>query len=142
VTSIQVEEVTFMAGERIGASALPQAISQVLADFADLFQKEIRLARAEVSANLAAKLHAGIWMSAAAVLGFVSLLALVEAVILLIASYDIALHSASFIVAAVLAVVAALMLLRGRSDAREPVAPTRAVQQIKKDISVAKEQLT
>jgi len=33
-------------------------------------------------------------------------------------------------------------LLRGRSDAREPVAPTRAVQQIKKDISVAKEQLT
>jgi hypothetical protein len=52
------------------------------------------------------------------------------------------LHWASFIVAAALAVVATLMLLRGRTDAREPVAPARAVQQIKKDISVAKEQLT
>jgi hypothetical protein len=131
-----------MAPDRTGASAFPQAISQVLADLADLFAKELRLARAELSANLAMKLHAGIWISAAAVLGFVSLLALVEAVILFIASYGIALHWASLIVAAALAVVACPALLRGRSDAREPVAPTRAVQQIKKDISVAKEQLT
>jgi uncharacterized membrane protein YqjE len=138
-----MDEVTFMAADRIGASALPQAISHVLADLADLFGKELRLARAELSTNIAAKLHAGIWMSAAAVLGLIGLLALVEAAILFIASYyGIALHWASLIVAVALAVIAGLTMLRARSQAQEPVAPTRAVEQIKKDISVAKEQLT
>jgi hypothetical protein len=131
-----------MATDRIGATALPQAISQVLGDLADLFAKELRLARAELSANLTAKLHAGIWMSAAAVLGLIGLLALVEAAILFIATYGIALHLASLIVAVALAVVAGLMLLRGRSQAQESMTPTHAVAQIKKDISVAKEQLT
>jgi len=131
-----------MAAERIRASALPGALSEVLADVADLFQKELRLARAEVSANLAAKLHAGIWMSAAAVLGFLSLLVFVEAVIFLIASYGFALHWASLIVAGILAALAMFFFLRGRADAREPIIPARAAQQIRKDISTAKEQLT
>jgi hypothetical protein len=131
-----------MASEGIGASALPRVLSEVLSDVADLFQKELRLARAEVSANLASKLHAGIWITAAAMFGFMGLLVFVEAAIFFVASYGIALHWASLIVAGVLAVFAALMFLRGRSEARQPIAPTRAVQQVKKDISIAKEQLT
>jgi hypothetical protein len=131
-----------MASEGIGASALLRVLSEVVADVADLFQKELKLARAEVSANLASKLHAGIWMITAALFGFVALLLFAEAVVFFIASYGIALHWASLIVAGVLALLAVTMFLRGRSEARQPVAPTRAVQQIKKDISVAKEQLT
>ena len=131
-----------MTYERIRASALPQAFSDVVSDVADLFQKELRLAGAEVSAKIAAKLHAGIWLSTAGLLGLLALLACLEGVILLIASYGLALHSASFIVAAVLAAAAGLFVLRGRSDARETMVPTRAVHQIKKDISTAKEQLT
>ena len=131
-----------MTYERLRASALPQALSEVVVDLADLFQKELRLARAEVSAKFAAKLHASIWMSGAGLLGCVALLVFVQAIIFLIASYGIALHWASLIVAGVLAASAALFFFRGRADARETMVPTRAVHQIKKDISTAKEQLT
>ena len=61
-----------MALERIKDAALPQAVSDVVADLADLFQKEIRLARAELSAKITTKLHAGLWMSVAGILGLIS----------------------------------------------------------------------
>jgi hypothetical protein len=131
-----------MTYERLRASTLPQALSEVVADVADLFQKELRLALAEVSGKLTAKLHAGLWMSTAGLLGFTAVLTFVQAIIIFIASYGIALHLASFIVAGVLACLAALLFIRGRADARETMVPTRAVDQIKKDISTAKEQLT
>jgi hypothetical protein len=37
-----------MAYERLKDTALPHALSDVVADLADLFQKELRLAKAEV----------------------------------------------------------------------------------------------
>ena len=50
-------------------SALPRALSEVVSDLADLFQKEIRLARAELSEKLSLKIRAGVWISVAAGLG-------------------------------------------------------------------------
>jgi len=41
-------------------SALPRALSDVVSDLADLFQKEIRLARAELSEKLSLKIRAGV----------------------------------------------------------------------------------
>ena len=93
-----------MAHERLRNAALP--LSEVVADLADLFQKEFRLARAEVLAKLSSKLHAGIWMSVAGVLAVVTALVLVEAAIFAIASYGIALHWSCLIVAAALGVLA------------------------------------
>jgi uncharacterized membrane protein YqjE len=130
-----------MAYERIKASALPQALSDVVADVADLLQREIKLARVELSAKLSSRLHAGVWMLLAALLGLIALLALVEGVILYIATLGVALHWASMIVAGGLAVIAALFFLRGRADARETVLPTHTAQQIQKDIATAKEHL-
>ena len=46
--------------------ALPRALSDVVADLADLFQKELRLAKAELSEKLSIKAWAGVWMAAAA----------------------------------------------------------------------------
>ena len=54
--------------------ALPRALSDVVADLADLFEKELRLAKAELSEKLSIKAWAGVWMAAAA---FFALLAVI-----------------------------------------------------------------
>ena len=56
-----------MAHDRLKNATLPQALSEVVADLADLFQKELRLAKAEISAKISTKLSAGIgneWLRA------------------------------------------------------------------------------
>jgi hypothetical protein len=131
-----------MALDRLKDGSLPNALSSVVGDLADLFQKEMRLARAELSAKLATKLQAGVWMSAAGVLGLVAALLVVQAAVFGIASYGIALHWASLIVAGAVAVLAAAFFLKGRSDAKEELAPTRTINQVKRDIATAKEHLS
>lgn len=131
-----------MALERTKDAALPHAVSDVVADLADLFQKEMRLARAELSDKITTKLQAGIWMSAAGVLGLIAGLLVVQAAVFGIASYGIALHWSCLIVAGIIAAIAALSYFKGRSDAQEELVPTRTINQIKQDISTAKEQLT
>jgi putative superfamily III holin-X len=131
-----------MAYERLKDAALPRAVSDVVADVTDLFQKEIRLARAELADKVTTKVTAGIWMAVAGVLALVAGLLVLQSAIFAIASYGIALHWSSLIVAAVVAAAAAAVYLKGRSDAQEEIAPRRTINQIKRDISTAKEQLT
>jgi hypothetical protein len=131
-----------MAYERLKDATLPHALSDVVTDLADLFQKEIRLARAELGNKLTIKFAAGVWMLAAGVLGLVAGLLVLQAAVFFIASYDIALHWSCLIVAGIVAVVAAGAYLKGRSDAREEVVPRRTLNQVKQDIAIAKEQLT
>lgn len=131
-----------MALDRIRDAALPNVVSGVVADLADLFQKEMRLARAELSAKIATKIQAGVWMSAAGVLGVIAALLAAQSAVLGIASYGIALHWASLLVAGFVALIAALLFIKGRSDAKEELAPTRTINQVKRDIATAKEQLS
>ena len=124
-------------------SALPRALSEVVSDLADLFQKEIRLARAELSEKLSLKIRAGVWISVAAVLGLVALLVLIEALVFGIAAgFGIALHWSCLIVAALLAAVAAAAYAKGHADDQEVLFPTRTIQNVKQDIATAKEQLS
>jgi hypothetical protein len=132
-----------MAHERLKDSTLPHSLSEVVADLADLFQKELRLAKAEIFSKISTKINAGIWTSAAALLAFMAAFIVLQAIILAIASYyDIAMHWSCLIVAAGLAVLAAIAFLKGRADAQEDLTPGRTIHQIKRDISTAKEQLT
>jgi hypothetical protein len=131
-----------MAHEQLKNSALPRALSDVLADLGDLFQREMKLARAELSAKLSTKLRAGIWLSAAGVLGVLVALLVVQAAVFGIASFGIAMHWSCLIVAGVLAAVAAAAFFKGRADAREELTPTRTIHQINQDIRATKEQLT
>ena len=74
-------------------SALPRALSEVIADVADLIQKEMRLARTELSEQLSLKIQGGIWMGAAALLGIIAVLVLIEAAVFgLAAATGLALH--------------------------------------------------
>ena len=131
-----------MLNNHLRDSALPRLLSDVVSDVADLLQKEIRLARAEITSKLSVKVRGGIWMIVAALLGLVVFLLLVQAAVFGIASSGIALHWSALIVAGVLAVVGAIAFMLGRSAMAEELAPKRSIQQIKQDIAVTKERLT
>ena len=131
-----------MAYEQLKSSTLTRSLSDVISDLSDLFQKEMRLARAEMSAKISTKLQAGIWMGAAGLLGLIALLVLIEALVFGIASFGIALHWSCLIVAAVLGAGAAVAFFRGRANAQEELTPSRTINQVKQDIAVTKEKLT
>jgi hypothetical protein len=130
-----------MAHDQLKNSQLPRALSDVMADLADLVQKELRLARAELSENIFAKFRAGIWMTAAGVLGLIAAFVTVQALIFALASFGIAMHWSCLIVAGVVATAGALAYYKGRMDAQKEITPRRSINQIKQDISTTKEHL-
>lgn len=131
-----------MAYERLKETVLPRTLAEVLGDMSDLFQKELRLAKAEISAQVASKLSAGVWMAVAGMFVLLAVIFALEALIFAIASYGLAMGWACLIVAAGLAAIALAAFFKGRSDAQENVAPTRTINQIRRDFAAAKEQLT
>src|SRR3954469_21830306 len=88
-----------MAYDQLKNATLPRALSEVVADLADLFQKELRLAKTEISQKISTKLQASIWFVVAGVLGVLGGLVLIEALVFGIASFGIALHWSCLIVA-------------------------------------------
>jgi Putative Actinobacterial Holin-X, holin superfamily III len=130
-----------MAHDALRNSGLVRALTDLLADLSDLVQKEIRLARAEVTEKISARLQASGWMVAAGLLGLIAALLIVEAAALAVASYGLALHWACLLVAAILAAAGAAVFYHGRSLA-DDLLPTRSVRQVARDIETAKEQLT
>jgi hypothetical protein len=131
-----------MAYERLRNSGLTQALMDLLGDLGDLVQKEIQLAKAEVTEKITSRLRASVWMVAAAFMGFISILLVVEAAVFGLVSLGLELHWACLLVAAVFAAGGAAMFYHGRSVAETELLPTRTVKQITRDIKTAKEQLT
>ena len=131
-----------MAYERLRKTTLPQVLSEVVADAADLFQRELRLAKAEISEKVTTKLTAGIWTTAAGVLALMAVFIVLQAVIFAIASTGLAMHWSCLIVAAGLAAIAAATFFKGRADAKGDLTPDRTIDQVKRDISTVKEQLS
>ena len=124
-------------------SALPNAFSKVITDLADLMQKEMRLARAELSEKLSVSIRAGVWMLVAGVLVIVIALLCAQACVLgLAAATGIALYWSSLIVATVLGIAAIAAFAKGKADVPGQLTPDRALNQVKQDIAVAKEQFT
>jgi hypothetical protein len=124
-------------------SALPRALSEVIADVADLIQKEMRLARTELSEKLSLKIQGGIWMGMAGLLAVIAVLVLIEAAVFgLSAATGLALHWSCLIVAGVLTIVAAAAFAKGRADSQEELVPERSLHQVKEDIAAVKEQFS
>ena len=122
--------------------SMPEAFSRVVSDLADLIQKEMRLAKAEIANKITLGVRAGVWMLVAAALGSIALLLVIEACVFgLSAATGLALHWSSLIIAAALSLIAAASFAKGKADTPS-LAPDRAVHQVKRDIAVAKEQFS
>lgn len=131
-----------MARERLRQPSLPEAFSEVVSDFADLFRKELRLARAELSSNVSTKLRGGIWLGLAGLFGVLGLVLILGALVAWITTLNVSLHLAFLIVAAGLALLAVFAYFAGRSDAQAELTPSRTISQVKQDIEITKEQRT
>jgi Putative Actinobacterial Holin-X, holin superfamily III len=131
-----------MALDRLQNSALTRAFTDLLGDLGDLVQKEMQLAKAEVTEKITSRLQASIWMVAAGLLALIAGLLVVEAAVFAIASFGLALHWACLVVAAVLAAAAIAASPPERSAMDDDLIPKRSVRQISQDIRTAKEQLT
>jgi uncharacterized membrane protein YqjE len=130
-----------MAHEPLKESALLTAVTGLAENLADLFQKELRLAKAELSANLSLKLQAGFWMMGAGLLAFLAVLLLLQTIVFALIAMGWQPHWACLFVAGLLAVAAAGAFYKGRADTAKSIAPKRSIRQIKEDVKVTKEQL-
>jgi uncharacterized membrane protein YqjE len=121
-------------------SALSHAVGDVLQDVSELVQKELQLARAELSSSLDAVVWKVAWIAIAAVFGLLALLALTEAVIFALVNQGMATHMACLAAGGALALIALIAYFAARS--RASVSASRTVQHLSTDIRTAKEHLT
>ena len=128
-----------MAFEAIKNSAFPRALGDTVVDFADLVQKEYRLARAEISEKLATKASGAGFLLAGGLAGVIAAVLFLEAAIFGIASQGVALHWAASIVGGVVFLASGILFAVGRAKLSQPLTPTRTVNQLNKDLSIVKE---
>ena len=131
-----------MAANRLRDSALPTAFSNVLSDMADLFQKEVQLAKAEFSSKLTTKVRGSVWMLAAAALFLLAGAVFSAALAIWITTFGIGLHIACVVVGVALLALASIAFISGRGNVSEDLMPTRSIHHIKEDIRTTKEQLS
>lgn len=123
-------------------SAFLQTIAGLVSDVADLVQKELALARAEITAKVTERIESVAWFAVAGVLGFVVLLLLAQACVFGLIAAGLAPGWAAVVVALAVAILAAAAFVYGRSAARGTALPRRSLQQINEDIRTVKEQLS
>jgi hypothetical protein len=75
-----------MALDRLQSSTLTPAFTDLLTDLGDLVQKEMQLAKAEVTEKITSRLQASIWMAGAGLVALVAVLLVVDAAVFAIAS--------------------------------------------------------
>jgi Putative Actinobacterial Holin-X, holin superfamily III len=130
-----------MAHNTLQDTALVRALTDLMTDLSDLFQKEVRLARAEISHKLTLRLQAAAWIGVAGLLALIVVLLIVEAAVFALASAGLALHWSCLAVAGILAVAAAVAFYAGRTAGTEDLSPTRSARQFNEAIRTAKEQM-
>jgi hypothetical protein len=131
-----------MTHEALKNSVLARSLGDLLADVTDLMQKEIRLARAEISEKISGRLQAMAWMGAAGLLGLVVALLVIEGIVFALVGWGLSPAISCLLVAAVVALAAVILFYQARSMLAEGFLPDRTGRQISRDIKTAKEQLT
>ena len=130
-----------MAYEQLKDSTLPRVVTAVIADIAQLFQAEVRLAKAELAFNISAKFQAILGVVVAAIFGLAAILFIGQAGLFALTTRGVEVHWASLIVAFGFCILAAISAAVAMSKGRQEMTPQRTVDQVNKDIRVVKEQI-
>jgi putative superfamily III holin-X len=129
--------------EHLKDTVLVRAAADVVADFADLLQKEISLARLETSRSVSRAVSAGIWFAAAAAFGTLAAGLIVAALVAgLTEAVQIPVYWSCLIWAGVFVLIAGAIYAKARSNAGNDMVPRRTLGQVKKDIATMKERLS
>lgn len=120
--------------------SIPEIISDITGNLANLVRSESELVRTEVKENIHAAGRAGIMMSAGAALLVGAFLVLLEALVLALGKFMDPLW-ASLIVGVVVALIG-FSLVRGAAAKLKPesLAPGRSIRQVRKDAQLVKGQ--
>ncbi len=119
--------------------SLSELVSEVTAEIATLFRKEVELARVETSEQVSRAAKAGGMLGAAAVIGFLDLILFSFAAAWALS--EVVPEGVAFlIVAVVFAIVAGVLAMAGKKRIANinPV-PNQTVQTVKADVQVAKD---
>ena len=119
-------------------------ISDLFAQLTTLMSKEAQLARAEISENVASIGRALAVVGAGAVLLIPALVILLEGVVAALSQEaGLAPYWSALIVGAVVLALGVILLMLGINRMKSgDVVPSRTVDQIRRDVSVAKEQVS
>ncbi len=131
-----------MSGSRPeGGHGLGEVIGSLFTDLQDLFQGEIRLARAELDQKLDRVIMAAIWLIGGALVAFAGLVVILQGVAAALALY-LPTWAASLIVGVVIVVVGALFARSGLAMlSLKTLIPNRTAASLQKDARVVKEHI-
>ena len=130
-----------MAEESLWETRLIRVVADLGTDLADLVQKELRLARAEILQKPSLGLQAGAWFAIAAVLGLFAVVLVLEALVFGIAAAGVPLWGSCLLVALLLSALAAIAFFYARRQSSEDMTPVRSARQFTRAIGTVKEQL-
>jgi ABC-type uncharacterized transport system permease subunit len=120
--------------------SLPELISTLVSDFADLVRKEGRLVRAELSEKFAAAARGGVKLAAGGALLLGAFLTLLAAVVLALSKVMDPVWAA-LLVAVIAAAAGGVLVMAGvRAVRPSQLKPDRAARQVRKDIHFVKGQ--
>jgi len=131
-----------MSGRRPeGGHGLGEVIGSLFTDLQDLFQGEIRLARAELDQKLDRVIMAAIWLIGGALVAFAGLVVILQGVAAALALY-LPTWAASLIVGVLIVVVGALFARSGLAMlSLKTLTPNRTAANLQKDARVVKEHI-
>ncbi len=131
-----------MSGTRPeGGHGLGKVIGSLFTDLQDLFQGEIRLARAELDQKLDRVIMAAIWLVGGALVAFAGLVVILQGVAAALALY-LPTWAASLIVGVAIVAVGALFARSGLAMlSLKTLTPDRTTASLQKDARVVKEHI-
>jgi hypothetical protein len=121
---------------------LTSLFTDTVAELTNLFQTEIRLVRAEMNEKLSKVANSGVLIGAGAVVMLPAVFILLLAIVRWLAVAGLPEHWGLTLVGLVVAALGVVLLMKGINNLKgSALVPRRTIEQVRADISVAKEQV-
>jgi hypothetical protein len=121
---------------------LGSLFTDVVSEVTHLFQTEMRLVRAEMNEKVSRVANSGAMIGAGAVVMVPAVFILLLAIVRWLEVAGLPEQWGLTIVGAVIAIVGAVMLMKGINNLKGPaLVPDRTIRQVRADVSLAKEQV-
>jgi Putative Actinobacterial Holin-X, holin superfamily III len=121
---------------------LASLFTDTVAELTNLFQTEIRLVRAEMNEKLSKVANSGVLIGAGAVVMLPAVFILLLAIVRWLAVAGLPEHWGLTLVGLVVAALGVVLLMKGINNLKgSALVPRRTIEQVRADISVAKEQV-
>jgi len=121
---------------------LTSLFTDTVAEVTHLFQTEIRLVRAEINEKLSRAANSGVLIAAGAIVMIPAVFILLLAIVRWLAVAGLPEHWGLLLVGLVIAALGVVLLMKGINNLKgSALVPRRSIEQVRADLSIAKEQV-